>query len=494
MQYQSTRGGKAISAAEAIVQGICPLGGLYVPQVFPRLSLDTCMALSDDYPALAAYIMQPFLDIKDETLLQYTRQAYGPQFDTRAVGPTVSLSPEESVLELWHGPTLAFKDMALQMLPYLMRDSLRAIGEEADVYILVATSGDTGKAALAGFSNVPGTALHVFYPHGGVSKAQWLQMVTQTGDNVFVCGVEGNFDDAQTAVKRIFADRALNERLHAMKYRFSSANSINFGRLLPQIAYYFTAYAQLCKAGTIKQNDAVNFCVPTGNFGNILAGYYAMRMGLPVHKFICASNRNNVLTDFFHTGVYDKERPFYQSMSCSIDILVSSNLERLLFEISGRNSQIVTNWMQELNGKGTYDIGNVITKELQSYFYADWCDEKDTLQTIKAQFEQTGYLMDPHTAVAQTVYARYQKEQRDPAHTVLLSTAHPFKFASDVLRAFEEPSATDDEQNAARLREITGHSIPDAIAALGSSPVLHPAICSIDDMPRRVIDVLPKRD
>lgn len=489
MQYISTRGGDAVSAAQAIVKGICPLGGLYVPEAFPALDAEALLPLSEDYPRLAAAVMQPYLDIPQEELLSLTRRAYGAQFDTPAIAPTTPLSTSESVLELWHGPTLAFKDMALQMLPYLMRDSMRRTGEKLQVYILVATSGDTGKAALAGFADVPGTMIQVFYPHNGVSRAQWKQMVTQEGGNAFVCGVEGNFDDAQTAVKEIFADAALNERINARGYRLSSANSINFGRLLPQIAYYFAAYLQLRREGKLSQGEPIQFCVPTGNFGNILAGYYALRMGLPVKRLLCASNRNNVLTDFFHNGAYDSKRPFYQSMSCSIDILVSSNLERLLFEAVGRDSGQVTQWMDALRASGHYEIGADATAWMQKLFLADWCDEKETLATIRAQFEQTGYLMDPHTAVAQSMYRRLS-EGVQSTHTVLLSTAQPFKFASDVLRAFETPG-DDDFRNAERLSALTGAPIPPSISALREKAVLHKDICTIPNMPNRVLEILP---
>ncbi len=489
MQYVSTRGGDAVSAAEAIVQGICPLGGLYVPAQFPAVAVDTLLPYAGDYRAIALAVMRPYIDTPEEALRGFIRAAYGEKFDTPAVAPTMPLGKAESVLELWHGPTLAFKDMALQMLPYLMRDSILRTGEDKKVYILVATSGDTGKAALAGFCDVPGTAVQVFYPHGGVSRAQWLQMVTQEGKNVHVCGVEGNFDDAQTAVKRIFGDAFLRRQAEKMGYRLSSANSINFGRLLPQIVYYFASYLELCKQETIACGEPVNFCVPTGNFGDILAGYYAKRMGLPVKKFLCASNRNNVLTDFFHKGEYDSRRPFYKSMSCSIDILVSSNLERLLFEAASRDAAEVRAWMRSLAMDGRYAVGEQVSAALGQLFYADWCDEQATLQTIRTRFDADRYLMDPHTAVAQTVCERYLTREGDGTHTVLLSTANPFKFASDVLQAFETPGE-DDFENAERLSALTGCAVPPAIGELSAKPVLHPIVCKLGDMPRRVLEVL----
>jgi threonine synthase len=490
MQYVSTRGGASVSAAEAIVRGICPSGGLYVPAEFPQIFVNALLPYANDYHSAAQKIMQLYLDIPEEKLHEYIHSAYGAQFDVPEIAPVVSLSDKESVLELWHGPTLAFKDMALQMLPYLMRDSLSATGEDKQIYILVATSGDTGKAALAGFKDVPGTAVQVFYPHGGVSRAQWLQMVTQEGSNVHVCGVKGNFDDAQTAVKRIFGDASLRAQAEAKGYKFSSANSINFGRLLPQIAYYFTAYLHLCESGAITCGDKINFCVPTGNFGDILAGYYAMRMGLPVRKLICASNRNNVLTDFFHKGEYDSRRPFYKNMSCSIDILVSSNLERLLFEAAGRDPKLVTEWMRSLSSEGRYAVGREVAAQLDELFYADWCDEEATLSTIRACFDDKGYLMDPHTAVGQTIYERYVAQTGDETHTVLLSTAHPFKFASDVLQAFGPRAEDDDFENAQRLSARTCKPVPQAISGLASKPILHNAVCEIADMPKRTLEVL----
>lgn len=489
MQYVSTRGGAPVSAARAIVQGICPLGGLYVPEAFPSLPVTSLLEHSGDYRAIAFAVMREYLDTPEDTLKGYLHAAYGSKFDTPAIVPTVPLTKSESVLELWHGPTLAFKDMALQMLPYLMRDSLLQTGEDKQVYILVATSGDTGKAALAGFCDVPGTKVQVFYPHNGVSRAQFLQMATQEGSNTYACGVEGNFDDTQTALKRIFRDEDILQQAAQKGYRLSSANSINFGRLLPQIAYYYASYLELYQSGRIALGDKINFCVPTGNFGDILAGYYAMRMGLPVNKFICASNRNNVLTDFFRKGEYDSRRPFYKSMSCSIDILVSSNLERLLFEAADRNDAKVSEWMSSLQQEGRYDVGRAVAEKLGSLFDADWCDEEDTLSTIRACYERTGYLMDPHTAVAQTILERREQSVGIDAHTVLLSTASPYKFASDVLKAFETPSE-DDLHNAVRLSELTQTAVPRAITELFEKPVLHTKVCSIAQMPGRVLEVL----
>lgn len=484
MQFLSTRGAAAVSAAQAIVQGMCPSGGLYVPADFPQLDAESL--LDGGYASAARAVMAPYLaHVSQAALMDMIAAAYH-SFDDPAVTPVRALTQQQSVLELWHGPTMAFKDVALQMLPHLMRSALDATGERRQLYILVATSGDTGKAALAGFCGVPGTRVLVFYPEGGVSRAQRLQMVTQEGDNVDVCAVRGNFDDAQTAVKRIFASPEARAQLDALGYRLSSANSINFGRLLPQITYYFTAYAALRRAGRIAPGEAVNFCVPTGNFGDILAGYYAKRMGLPVRRLICASNRNNVLADFFATGVYDDRRPFYRSMSCSIDILISSNLERLLFELAGRDAACVRAWMRSLNETGSYAVGAAQREALAEVFAAGWCSEEDTLAAIRRVFERHGYLMDPHTAVAETVYARYAEQTGDATQTVLLSTANPYKFATAVLSAFETPGA-DDFENADRLHALTGAPVPRGLSELLGKPERHLDVCGLDQMQQRVI-------
>lgn len=483
MRYLSTRGGSPVSAAEAIVRGISPSGGLYVPQSFPFVAFDT---EDQDYFKTALRVMSAYIpETKKESLLCMIRQAYA-SFDTPAVTPLVRLSDTESILELWHGPTMAFKDVALQMLPYLMRDSLEKTGETKRVYILVATSGDTGKAALEGFKDVEGTRVLVFYPYNGVSEAQRLQMVTQEGQNVDVCAVRGNFDDAQTGVKQIFASDEIASLLDKKGWRLSSANSINFGRLLPQIVYYFSSYETMLATGGIQKGERVNFCVPTGNFGDILAGEYARRMGLPVNKLICASNRNNVLTDFFENGVYDDNRPFYKSMSCSIDILISSNLERLLFELADRNDETVRTWMSALKEKGMYALPKPALDTLKETFSAGWCNEEDTLATIRRIFDKTGYLMDPHTAVAQCVYERYVEKTQDQTKTILLSTANPYKFATDVLSAFE-PAGTDDFCNVERLFKISGAPVPNGIVGLKGKPERHLGICELNEMPKRVL-------
>jgi threonine synthase len=485
MRYLSTRGGDAVCAARAIVSGISPSGGLYVPESYPKIEFDHQKRGS--YQATALRIMRAYLPETDEKRLAAMIEAAYASFDVPDVTPLVRLSDTESVLELWHGPTMAFKDVALQMLPHLMKESLRQTNEKKDVYILVATSGDTGKAALEGFKDVEGTRVLVFYPYGGVSEAQRLQMVTQEGTNVDVCAVRGNFDDAQTGVKQIFASEKTAEELASYGWRLSSANSINFGRLLPQIVYYYTSYETLLARGEIQPGEEVNFCVPTGNFGDILAGEYARRMGLPVHKLICASNRNNVLTDFFASGVYDDRRPFFKSMSCSIDILISSNLERLLFELAGRDDETVRGWMAQLRTKGIYALPAEALGELRRVFDAGWCTEEETLDTIRHTFEKTGYLMDPHTAVAQRVYERYAASTGDGTKTVLLSTANPYKFASHVIGAFET-AGEDDFANAERLCKRTKKELPHALRALRGKPERHDGVCALSEMAERVLD------
>ena len=484
MRYLSTRGGDPVSAAEAIVRGISPSGGLYVPETYPKI--DVADDVRGGYLATAHRVMQAYLPETDSAELKRMIEAAYACFDHSDVTPVIKLTEREHILELWHGPTMAFKDVALQMLPHLMCDSLRQTGETKQVYILVATSGDTGKAALEGFQDVAGTRVLVFYPEGGVSEAQRLQMVTQEGMNVDVCAVRGNFDDAQTGVKQIFASKETAGALAAHGWRLSSANSINFGRLLPQIVYYFTSYESLLANGEIQPGERINYCVPTGNFGDILAGEYARRMGLPIHRLICASNRNNVLTDFFDNGVYDENRPFYQSMSCSIDILISSNLERLLFELAGRDDSVVRDWMGALKEKGMYALPQKALDELKQTFSAGWCTEEDTLETIKRIYDKTGYLIDPHTAVAQCVYERYTAQKGDQTKTVLLSTANPYKFASDVLGAFEQ-AGEDDFKNVDRLFALTKAPVPKGISELIGKPELHLDVCDLDEMTQRVL-------
>ncbi len=383
-----------------------------------------------------------------------------------AAAPLRKVDGNTYCLELWHGPTSAFKDMALQMLPQLLSAALRKTGEDKTVCILVATSGDTGKAAMEGFADVPQTKIMVFYPKDGVSAVQEAQMVTQDGENVGVCAVEGNFDDAQAGVKRIFSDEAIRKTLADRGYFLSSANSINWGRILPQVVYYISAYCDLLRDGEIQMGDQVNFCVPTGNFGDILAAYYAKRMGLPVGKLICASNCNDVLTDFLRTGVYDRNRPFHTTMSPSMDILVSSNLERLLFDLSGENDAEVRDYMAALSKDGRYEVSEDIKKALTEQFWGGFCDEAGTSETIARYYKEYGYLIDTHTAVAASVMEQYRQDTGDMTLTVFASTASPYKFCDHVLRAVGEPPAGDGVELLDQLHKKTGVTVPRRLAAL----------------------------
>lgn len=487
MQYESTRGAiRGMTSAQAILQGLAEDGGLFVPQSFPHINQEEIEALTkESYPQRASFILKKYLtDYTNEEISACAQLAYHPaRFDDPDIAPLKKLTDSEFVLELWHGPTIAFKDMALQILPRLLPLAVQKTGEKDQILILVATSGDTGKAALDGFCNVAGTRIAVFYPQEGVSQAQKMQMVTQSGQNVHVVAVKGNFDDAQNGVKRIFVDEGIQTEIKQKGYRFSSANSINWGRLVPQIAYYFSAYADLLKQKAIQAGEKINFVVPTGNFGNILAGYYAMRMGLPVNKFICASNCNNVLTDFFQKQVYDKNRPFFKTASPSMDILISSNLERLLYEMSGRNGEKVSAWMKKLKQEGKYEIDEKYGEWLREFFYAGFADEEATKQIVKETFEKYGYVMDPHTAVGQAVYERYVSETADKTVAVLVSTASPYKFCKDVVGALEPIQETVDEfELAKRLHVLSGLVIPKAITELEGKPVLHQAVCTPEMM------------
>ena len=469
MDFISTRGqAEPVSAAGAILRGLAPDGGLYLPREVPVFSAEEVRALTAlPYPELAAEVLARFLpDFTKEELLGFTKDAYA-SFDDPAVAPLRPLEGGLWALELHHGPTSAFKDFALQMLPRLLAASVRKCGDDHTVAILVATSGDTGKAALAGFADVPGTMIAVFYPDGGVSDIQRAQMVTQEGANVLVLGVKGNFDDAQTGVKAIFSDRELEGELRKAGVVLSSANSINWGRLAPQIAYYFSAYAQLLAAGEIAFGDEIDFSVPTGNFGDILAGYMAKKAGLPVRRLICASNSNNVLTDFFDTGAYDRNRPFLRTMSPSMDILVSSNLERLLF-MACRDPEQVARWMDALRSGGRYGIGEGMLETLRDEgFRGRYADEAETARTIRSLWEERGYLADPHTAVGVSA-ARREREAGVPC--VVLSTASPFKFAADMLRSLGREAPESGFRAQSELAALTGQKVPAPLAALEGKP------------------------
>ena len=480
MDFISTRSAAVrTTAAGAVLRGLAPDGGLYLPEEIPSFSPEEIRAMSAmAYPDLAALVLERFLPgFTPEELREYTRKAYA-SFDTDEVVPLHALKDGVWSLELFHGPTCAFKDLALQILPYLLSASVRKCGDDHTVAILVATSGDTGKAALAGFADVPGTKIGVFYPHGGVSDIQRAQMVTQEGENVLVLAVEGNFDDAQTGVKKIFSDKALSAELEKVGVVLSSANSINWGRLAPQIAYYYAAYARLLARGAVAMGDKVDFCVPTGNFGDILAGYFAKRSGLPVGRLLCASNSNNVLTDFLRTGVYDKNRPFLKTMSPSMDILVSSNLERLLYLITGDPKQ-VSRWMEELRTAGRYELGPEWFARLQAEgFAAYFADEAETARTIRSTWEEQNYLADPHTACALSAAEQDRAGAGEKVPCVVLSTASPFKFAAAMLSSLGRavPESGFAAQDA--LSALSGESIPAPLAVLRTKKERFPGVVS----------------
>ncbi|MBQ3274108.1 MAG: threonine synthase [Christensenellaceae bacterium] len=471
MKVISTRDKSAgIGALSAVLKGISDDGGLFVPSSFPILDIDEMIGCSG-YPELAAKVLSKFIDMDEPELKALTEEAYS-SFDDPAVAPLKDLGTAQ-VLELWHGPTLAFKDMALQVLPRLMSKALDRQNEIKNIMILTATSGDTGKAALEGFCDVPRTAIVVYYPNSGVARLQQLQMETQEGMNTCVSSVDGNFDDAQTGVKELFACPEFREKMLGYGYSLSSANSINFGRLVPQVAYYVHAYADLVKRGLIEKGESINICVPTGNFGNILAAYYAGIMGIPVKTLICASNKNKILTDFFNTGVYDVNREFYKTMSPSMDILISSNLERLLFEMLGRDDEALRGIMADLKQTGRFEMPKEAIDGLKISFYADYATEEDTAASIKEEFDENGYLMDPHTAVAMHVYRKYAEKTGDDTYTVVASTANPYKFTQDVLKAVSGEDAPEAFGAAERLSEYTGTKVPSQILALKTKPVLH---------------------
>ena len=470
MQYHSTRGGSApINGAQAVLKGLAPDGGLYLPEQLPAFDWSRCVTC--DTLTMAEKILSAFLpELPDMGSL--VRRAYTGKFETDDLTPTVNVG-NRYVLELFRGPTSAFKDVALCMLPRLMVASRDVCGETEDILILTATSGDTGKAALEGFRDVPGIGICVFYPDGGVSDVQRRQMVSQEGNNVWVCGVRGNFDDAQTGVKNIFA--ACREK------NLSSANSINIGRLVPQITYYFAAYRDLLESGTIKMGDEVNFCVPTGNFGDILAGYLAKELGLPVGMLICASNANNVLTDFIRTGTYDRLRPLHKTTSPSMDILVSSNLERLLYLMSG-DTALVAELMNKLNETGSYTVPETLLAKLQSQFWAGCCDDAGAADAIGRVWKNEKYLCDPHTATAWAVSEDYVNQTGDNRPMVVLSTASPYKFPAAVLAAIGGDTSGDEFTQMERLASMTGVTIPRNLSGLRAKPERHTNVIDKEEM------------
>lgn len=497
MEYTSTRGGGSrTGAAGAILHGLAPDGGLYVPERIPQLTAETIEDLGRlEYPDLAARILELWLtDYSAQELETHCRGAYGSgKFGGAEPAPLRAVEDGVYALELWHGPTCAFKDFALQLLPRLLPAAARKCGEKKKIAILVATSGDTGKAALAGFADVPGTCIGVFYPDGGVSDMQRLQMVTQEGGNVAVFGVRGNFDDAQSGVKHLFADQELGAQLAEEGLMLSSANSINWGRLAPQIVYYFSAYAQLVRRGAVRMGQKVNFCVPTGNFGNILAGYLAKKSGLPVGRLVCASNENHVLSDFIETGIYDKNRPFMQTQSPSMDILVSSNLERLLFLLSGRDGSRCRAWMESLRGEGRYAIGEEMLHALHGEGFAGgWADDAQCAEEIARVFREHGYLCDTHTGVAMRVQRMYREQTGDTAPMVVLSTASPFKFAPAILGALGMDAQGDEFTSLERLAEAAGQKAPESLSGLRNRTVRFEQTCAPEEMRKTVQTWLAK--
>lgn len=494
MRYISTRGNaQGVTAAEAIRLGMVPGGGLFVPEELPRFPYSWAELGAMSYQTLAEKVLGLFLtDYQPERLHEIVAAAYGDNFADAKIAPLVQLSGGVHILELWHGPTAAFKDMALQILPRLLTEAGRISGEEKEVDILVATSGDTGKAALEGFKNVPGVKIICFYPAGGVSRAQYLQMATTDGDNTYVCAVRGNFDDCQTGVKRIFGDGALAEKLAAAGKCFSSANSINWGRLCPQIVYYFWSYAELLRQGSVQPGEAFNVAVPTGNFGNILAAYYAREMGLPVKHLVCASNSNKVLADALATGVYDKRREFVKTTSPSMDILISSNFERFYYAMTGCDAEKVSAAYAALDKDGVFTADAQAVANWREVISGGYAAEEQVAATIRQYLAEKHYALDPHTAVAACVYADYARESGDTAPVVIASTASPFKFGRAVLAALGEDIAEDaaEDEVLRQLANKIGRPAHRALVGLEQKPVRHNTEVTPADMPKLVADIL----
>ncbi len=486
MLYKSTRNSDIrLTASQTILKGLSDDGGLFVPESIPSLNTPLDEIAGMDYRETAFLVMSKFLDdFSEEELRGCIERAYDEKFDTKEIAP-IKQAGGAFYLELFHGKTIAFKDMALSILPHLMITAAKKNDIKNEIVILTATSGDTGKAALAGFADVPGTRIIVFFPKDGVSPVQKLQMVTEKGKNTLVVGVDGNFDDCQSAVKKMFADRELKERLDKKGYQFSSANSINIGRLVPQIVYYVYAYTRLLRDKKINSGEKINITVPTGNFGNILAAYYASLMGLPVNKLICASNENKVLFDFFSSGEYDRNREFILTSSPSMDILISSNLERLIYHIAGDDPEKNSALMEALKRDGKYEITSLMKKELDS-FEAYYASEAETAGKIKSLYEESGYVIDTHTAVAAAAYDKYLKESGDKTVTVIASTASPYKFARSVMTAIEGSGENDDFSLIDRLSEISHVDIPPAIEEIRNAEILHKTECSIDGIMEQV--------
>ena len=486
--YKSTRGkGETVTASMAILKGLSEDGGLFVPTEIPKLDVPVEKLAQMTYQETAYEVMRQFLtDFTEEELKDCIAKAYDEKFDTKEIAPLVK-KDEAYYLELFHGKTIAFKDMALSILPHLLTTSAKKNQVKNEIVILTATSGDTGKAALAGFADVPGTKIIVFYPKNGVSPIQEKQMVTQKGANTFVVGIHGNFDDAQTGVKKMFGDKELAAQMDKAGYQFSSANSINIGRLVPQVVYYVYAYAKMYANGEVAKGEKINVVVPTGNFGNILAAYYAKNMGVPIDKLICASNDNKVLYDFFRTGTYDRNREFILTTSPSMDILISSNLERLIYKIAGADAAKDVTLMQNLAAEGKYEITDEMKAQLKD-FYGNYASEKETAEEIAEVYKKTGYIMDTHTAVASRVYRKYVAESGDQTKTVIASTASPYKFTRSVMDAIdaEKYKGMGDFELVDALSELSGVKVPQAIEEIRTAPVLHKNVVETEDMPKIV--------
>ena len=487
LMYQSTRSeGTKVTASQAILKGLADDGGLFVPVSIPKLDISLEEISKMTYQETAYEVMKLFFtDFTEAELKTCIERAYDSKFDTKEIAPLVKKS-DAYYLELFHGATIAFKDMALSILPHLLTTSAKKNNIKNEIVILTATSGDTGKAALAGFADVEGTSIIVFYPKNGVSKIQERQMVTQKGANTKVVGITGNFDDAQSGVKAMFNNKELAKVMDEHGYQFSSANSINIGRLVPQVVYYVYSYTRLLANGDIKAGEKVNFVVPTGNFGNILAAFYAKNMGVPVGKLICASNENKVLYDFFETGVYDRNREFILTSSPSMDILISSNLERLIFRIAGDDAKKTADMMEALKTTGKYTITDDMKAKLAD-FTGGWASEEDTAKEIKRVYDETGYVMDTHTAVASSVYHTYKENTNDDTKTIIASTASPYKFGTSVMSAINKKyEGMDDFALIDELCKTSGVKIPNAVEEIRTAPVLHDTVCETEDMQKTV--------
>ena len=489
--YKSTRDAeKTVTASQAILKGLADDGGLFVPVSIPKLPVSLGELKEMTYQEIAYTVMKEFLtDFTEEELKSCIAKAYDSKFDTEEIAPLAKVE-DAYYLELFHGATIAFKDMALSILPHLLTTSAKKNQVKNEIVILTATSGDTGKAALAGFADVEGTKIIVFYPKNGVSRVQELQMVTQKGDNTSVVAIHGNFDNAQSGVKAMFENKELEKELNEAGYQFSSANSINIGRLVPQVVYYVDAYAKLLQNEEIAEDEEINVVVPTGNFGNILAAYYAKNMGIPIAKLICASNENKVLYDFFQTGTYDRNREFVLTTSPSMDILISSNLERLIYKISGEDARKDTDLMTELKTKGSYAITGEMKANLAD-FAAGYATEEQVAKTIHDIYEDTGYVMDTHTAVAATVYKAYREDSKDDRKTVIASTASPYKFAGSVMSAIDSKyKGQDDFKLIEELQKVSGTELPNAIKEIMNAEIRHNTECDVDQMEQTVKNIL----